>query len=313
MPDQHGRIALVTGANSGIGYEAARALAARGAHVLLACRDVGRGEAARARIAAEQPAASLELLPLDLAQLAQVREAAARVNEKHGRLDLLCNNAGVMAIERGLSADGFELQLGINHLGHFALTGLLLPSVLASPAGRVVTVTSLVHKVGRVRFDDLDGARSYERWSAYAQSKLANLFFAYELQRRLARIGVAAISVACHPGYAATNLQSAAPEAEGRKLSAGFFRVSNNLFAQSAERGAWPTLYAATEPSLEGGECVGPGGPGQLWGAPRVVKTGGASYDEALAARLWDVSAQRTGVSYERLVPRSTSGPSPRW
>lgn len=313
VPDQRGRIALVTGANSGIGYEAARVLAARGAHVLLACRDPERGEAARARIAADQPGASLELLALDLARLEQVREVAARVNERHGRLDVLCNNAGVMAIERGLSAEGFELQLAVNHLGHFALTGLLLPSLLASAAGRVVTVTSLVHVVGRMRWDDLDGARSYERWTAYAQSKLANLLFAYELQRRLARVGVAAISLACHPGYAATNLQLVAPNAEGRKLSAGFFKLSNGLFAQSAERGAWPTLYAGTEPGVEGGECIGPGGPGQIWGTPKVVDTSAASHDEASAARLWDLSVQRTGVSYERLTPRSVSGPAPRW
>jgi NAD(P)-dependent dehydrogenase (short-subunit alcohol dehydrogenase family) len=313
VPDQSGRIALVTGANSGIGFEAARALAARGAHVLLAVRDLARGQAAQTRIASALPHARLEVLQLDLGDLAQVRDAAARVNERHGRLDVLCNNAGVMAIERGLSRDGFELQLAVNHLGHFALTGSLLPSLLASVAGRVVTVTSLVHKVGRIRFDDLDGARSYERWSAYAQSKLANLLFAYELQRRLTRIGVPAISAACHPGYAATNLQLVAPQAEGRKLSASFFRVSNGLFAQSAERGAWPTLFAATAPSVQGGECVGPGGPGGIWGPPKIVETSAASRDEAIAARLWEVSAQRTGVSYDRLIPRSVSGPSPRW
>jgi NAD(P)-dependent dehydrogenase (short-subunit alcohol dehydrogenase family) len=313
VPDQTGRIALVTGANSGIGFEAARTLASRGAHVLLACRDQARGEAARARIAAEHPRARLELIALDLADLAQVRSAAQSVNERHGRLDLLCNNAGVMAIERGLSPDGFELQLAVNHLGHFALTGLLLPSVLASPAARVVTVTSMVHMVARMRWDDLDGARGYDRWGAYAQSKLANLLFAYELQRRFARIGVEAISVACHPGYAATNLQLVAPNAEGRTLSAGFFRVANGLFAQSAERGAWPTLYAATDPSVVGADCVGPGGPGGIWGAPKTMKTSRASYDADDAARLWELSVQRTGVSYERLIPRSVSGPSPRW
>jgi NAD(P)-dependent dehydrogenase (short-subunit alcohol dehydrogenase family) len=313
VPDQSGRIALVTGANSGIGFEAARMLAARGAHVLLACRDQARGEAARARIVAEQPGARLELLALDLADLAQIRSAAGSVNERHGRIDLLCNNAGVMAIERAESRDGSELQLAVNHLGHFALTGLLLPSLLASRAARVVTVTSMVHMVGKMRWNDLDGARSYDRWGAYAQSKLANLLFAYELQRRLARIGAEAISVACHPGYAATNLQLVAPAAEGRTLSVGFFRVANGLFAQSAERGAWPTLYAATEPSVVGGDCVGPGGPGGIWGVPKTMKTSRASYDTDSAARLWDLSAQRTGVSYERLIPRSASGPSPRW
>lgn len=312
VPDQRGRVALVTGANSGIGFEAARLLAARGAHLVLACRDLERGEAARARIAAQQPDAQLELVQLDLADLAQVRAAAARVLERHPRLDVLCNNAGVMAIERALSPDGFELQLAVNHLGHFALTGALLPALLASEAARVVTVTSLVHVAGRIRFDDLDGARAYERWSAYAQSKLANLLFAYELQRRLARAGSAAISVACHPGYAATNLQFVAPAAERRRFTAGFFRVANGLFAQSAERGAWPTVYAATAPDVHGGECIGPSGPGELWGSPKAVSTSRTSREPAEAERLWQLSVERTGVDYARLEPRMLSGEAPR-
>lgn len=305
VPDQRGRTALVTGANSGIGLEAASVLAGRGAHVLLACRDPQRGEAARARLASQHPRAELELVQLDLADLSQVRSAAAQVLARHPRIDVLCNNAGVMAIPRALSADGFELQLAVNHLGHFAFTGLLLPALLAADAARVVTVTSLVHVGGRIRWDDLDGARSYERWTAYAQSKLANLLFAYELQRRFARAGVSAISVACHPGYASTNLQLVAPTAEGRRFATGFFRVANGLFAQSAERGAWPTVYAATAPELHGGECVGPSGPGELWGAPKTVGTSRASRDEADAARLWQVSVQRTGVDYAALTART--------
>jgi NAD(P)-dependent dehydrogenase (short-subunit alcohol dehydrogenase family) len=217
-----------------------------------------------------------------------------------------------MAIERALSRDGFELQLAVNHLGHFALTGALLPALLASDSARVVTVTSLVHVAARIRFDDLDGARSYERWTAYGQSKLANLLFAYELQRRFTRAGVAALSIACHPGYAATNLQFVAPAAEGRRFATGFFRVANGLFAQSAERGAWPTVFAATSPAVHGGECVGPSGPGELWGTPEAVSTSRASRDLTDAAKLWQLSVERTGVDYARLQPRTVSGQAPR-
>jgi NAD(P)-dependent dehydrogenase (short-subunit alcohol dehydrogenase family) len=302
VPDLHGRCALVTGANSGVGFEAAVMLAAKGARVVLGCRDPSRAERALASLRARHPQAQAELLQLDLASLRSIRAAVERLAGEHPQLDILCNNAGVMAIARAQTEDGFEMQLGVNHLGHFALTGLLLPQLLTAPAARVVTVTSLMHRAGRMRWDDLDGVRRYQRWEAYAQSKLANLAFAFELQRRLAASGTRASSVACHPGYSATHLQLAAPEAEGRAFGLAFYRTANRLFAQSAERGAWPTVYAATSPEARGGDCIGPGGPGELWGAPvRVSSPSRAARDPELAARLWSLSVERTGVSYEAL------------
>ncbi len=302
LPDLAGRIALVTGANSGIGFHAALALARQGALVLLGCRDRGRGEAALAAIADEAPPGRAELLPLDLASLASVRAAARRVCEAHERLDILCNNAGVMALPRALTEDGFELQLGVNHFGHFALTGLLLPRLLAAEAARVVTVSSTAHRIGRIHFEDLDGARHYQKWAAYGQSKLANLLFAYELQRRLHAAGARAISVACHPGYAATNLQQVGPSLEGARLTSAVYRLGNALIAQSAERGAWPTLCAATAQWVRGGDYIGPGGPFELAGAPARVRSTSLSHDADSARRLWQISVERTGVTYAELT-----------
>jgi NAD(P)-dependent dehydrogenase (short-subunit alcohol dehydrogenase family) len=301
LPDLRGKIALVTGANSGIGFGAARALAAHGALVVLGCRDRARGEAAMRSIAAALPAARLELLALDLASLASVRAAAQVFAEGHERLDILCNNAGVMAVPRARTGDGFELQLGVNHFGHFALTGLLLPRLLGGHAARVVTVSSLMHRRGRMRFDDLDALRDYDKWAAYAQSKLANLLFVYELQRKLARKGAAAISVACHPGYADTNLQQVGPALTGARLASAVYRLGGAVLAQSKERGAWPTLYAATSAELRGGDYIGPSGPFELAGSPVKVRSFRASHDEATAARLWQISVERTGVSYAEL------------
>jgi len=254
-----------------------------------------------AQIASELPRARLELLSLDLASLGSVRSAATAFNQSHERLDILCNNAGLMALPHALTADGFELQLGVNHFGHFALTGLLLPRLLSGHAARVVTVSSLMHRRGQIRFDDLDGMRRYEKWAAYAQSKLANLLFAYELQRRLLRKGTAAISVACHPGYANTNLQQAGPTLTGDRLASLVYRLGGALIAQSKEHGAWPTLYAATAPDVHGGDFIGPSGPFELAGAPTKVRSSRASHDEAAAARLWQISIERTGVDYAEL------------
>ena len=294
-------IALITGANSGIGFEAARGLSRAGAHVVLACRDLDKARAAQARIRAEQPQASLEPLALDLSQLSAVHEAAARFSAAHERLDVLCNNAGVMAIPRSLSADGFEMQFAVNHLGHFALTGLLLGPLLRAAAPRVVTVSSSAHRIGRMHFDDLDGERHYQKWVAYGQSKLANLLFAYELQRRLSARCTHAISVACHPGYAATNLQHVGPALTGARVRALFYRVGNALIAQSAEHGAWPTLYAATAPDVAPGDYIGPCGPGEIAGAPAHVHSSRVSHDPELAERLWRISVDRTGVDYAAL------------
>ena len=296
------RVALVTGANSGLGLEVSKWLAARGAHVLLGCRSSERAAEAIASVRADQPDAKVEHLPLDLASLASVRAAADRVRATCSKLDLLINNAGLMAIPRALTEDGFEMQLGVNHLGHFALTGQVLELLLAAPNARIVTVTSLAHRMGRIRFDDLDGAQRYRKWEAYGQSKLANLLFAIELHRKLLGKRARAISVACHPGYAATNLQSVGPRLEGSALMGGLMQLSNTLFAQSAARGAECLSFAATASEVRGGECIGPSGPFQAFGAPRQVGVRKLAHNAQLAARLWSVSAERTGVGYEALA-----------
>jgi NAD(P)-dependent dehydrogenase (short-subunit alcohol dehydrogenase family) len=294
IPDQHGRAAVVTGANSGLGLATARELARAGAHVVLAVRNTARGEEAAAGIRARHPGADVEVMPLDLAALASVRAFAERFLSARGGLDLLVNNAGLMAPPRGTTADGFELQLGINHLGHFALTGLVISAMAGREDARVVTVSSTAHRTGRIRFDDLQSERRYFRWRAYGQSKLANLLFALELDRRLRAAGSTVRSLAAHPGYAATNLQTTAPPLPDRIVMA----VANRVFAQSAEMGALPILYAATFPGLPGGTFVGPDGPGQQRGHPRPVGMASAARDEAVARRLWAVSEELTGVRF---------------
>jgi NAD(P)-dependent dehydrogenase (short-subunit alcohol dehydrogenase family) len=292
IPDQSGRLAIVTGANSGLGFVTARELARAGARVILACRNVERGAAARGDMEAQVPGAELELEALDLASLDSVRGLAERFRAAHDGLDLLINNAGVMATPRRRTADGFELQFGTNHLGHFALTGLLLDTMEGRTDARVVTLSSNAHHLGRIAFDNLDGERRYFRWRAYSQSKLANLLFALELDRRLRAAGSTVKSIAAHPGYAATNLQHAGPPA----LDSAIMHVGNRLFAQSDEMGALPPLFAATEPGLEGGAYFGPGGPGQQRGHPKLVSPGAPARDEEVARRLWEVSEQMTGV-----------------
>jgi NAD(P)-dependent dehydrogenase (short-subunit alcohol dehydrogenase family) len=300
IPDLTGKRAVVTGANSGLGLQTARELAAHGATVLLACRSAERGEQALASIRRAIPGADIALGSLDLADLASVRAFA----KDHGSaLDLLVNNAGVMALPRRTTADGFELQFGTNHLGHFALTGLLLPVLLQRPGARVVTVTSMMHWLGRVDLTDLDGERRYRRWAAYCQSKLANLLFAKELDRRA---GGRLTSVAAHPGYAATNLQQTGPRMEGSKVREGLAALGNVLVAQSGAAGAGPSLYAATAPGVEGGQCYGPRGPGQSRGAPTRVRTLGRAADPELGRRLWEVSEERTGVSFDALRTASS-------
>ncbi len=295
IPDQRGRLAVVTGANSGLGLITARELARAGARVVLACRNTESGMAALRQIETRVPGAELELASLDLASLTSVRSFAERFRGEHEGLDLLINNAGVMAPPRRRSADGFELQLATNHLGHFALTGLLIDAMFDRSDARVVTLSSSAHRIGRIRFDDLQGERRYRRWRAYGQSKLANLLFMLELDRRLRAAGRPVSSLGAHPGYAATNLQSSAPPTVDRL----FMAVSNRLVAQSDEMGALPTLYAATYPGLEGGTYVGPDGRGEQRGHPRVVAPNGAALDEQVAARLWGISEELTGVRFE--------------
>jgi NAD(P)-dependent dehydrogenase (short-subunit alcohol dehydrogenase family) len=293
MPDQSGRVAIVTGANSGLGMVTARELARAGARVVLACRSVDKGEGAAAQIVSAVPDAKVVAAVLDLADLASVRAFAAGAPD---RIDLLINNAGLMAAPRRLTRDGFESQFATNHLGHFALTGLVLGRLLAAPAPRVVTVSSALHRTGTISFDDLQGERKYKRWGAYGQSKLANLMFCFELQRRAVAAGAALLSMAAHPGYAATNLQAAGTD---RFYERWYMAIGNKLFAQSAEMGALPTLYAATVPHLPGGTYVGPGGRGEQRGYPKVVGAAAKAYDEQDWRRLWEVSEKLTGVHYE--------------
>ncbi len=295
---QTGKTALITGGNSGLGFEAAKILVHRNAHVIMAVRDPAKGERAAAELRRTVPGADLEVLPLDLASLASIRSAAAVCLRAYDRLDILINNAGVMAIPRRTTADGFEMQLGANHLGHFALTGLLLPLMLVTPAARVVTVSSSAHILGRVDFADLQGERFYQPWLAYGQSKLANLLFAYELQRRLAVTGNSTISVAAHPGYAATNLQAVGPEMAGSTLGKQLMSFSNRFFAQNAAMGALSEVYAATSPDVRGGDYIGPNGLLEQGGYPKKVRSNGRSHDRAVAARLWAVSEALTGVDY---------------
>jgi NAD(P)-dependent dehydrogenase (short-subunit alcohol dehydrogenase family) len=299
IPDQHGRTAVVTGANSGLGLVTARELARAGARVILACRNTDKGAAALRSIQADVPGALVEVAALDLGSLASIKSFAERFLATHDGLDLLINNAGVMAPPRSLTADGFELQIGTNHLGHFALTGRLIGALQGRRDARVVTLSSTAHKFGHISFEKLNGERHYNRWLAYSQSKLANLLFALELDRRLRAAGSAVLSMAAHSGYAATNLQAAAAP----KLDRLVMVVTNRLVAQSAEMGALPSLYAATALGLEGGSYIGPDGIGEQRGYPALVAPSRAARDEGAAARLWAVSEKLTGVRFGLRVP----------
>ncbi len=287
IPDQTGRTAVITGANTGLGYETARALAGRGARVVLAVRNLDKGKAAADLIARRYPGADVAVQELDLTSLASVHAAADQLRAGHDRIDLLINNAGVMMTPKATTKDGFELQFGTNHLGHFALTGLLLDRLLATPGSRVVTVSSNGHRFGRIDFDDLQSERSYSRAGAYGQAKLANLLFTYELQKRLA--GTDTIAAAAHPGSSATELGRNLP----RIVERGF-----GLTVQDAEMGALPQLRAATDPSVRGGQYYGPGGFLQLRGYPKIVSSNRRSHDVAAQRRLWSVSEELTGVTY---------------
>ena len=307
LPDLSGTVALVTGANSGLGLYTALGLARRGAYVVMACRDAERGRAAVAWVRERHREAAVELRSLDLADLDAVRAFAEpfRRAGSPDRVDLLVNNAGVMAIPRRSSPDGFELQLATNHLGHFALTGLLLPallrgSVLGGPP-RVVTVSSFVHRIGRIHTHDLMLERAYSPYRAYAQSKLANLHFMRELQRRADAAGLRLASLGAHPGWASTGLYVVGPQMSGSVLLGRFLSLAHRC-AQSAEQGAWPTLRAAADPQARGGEFFGPAGFCELRGVPRRVGTSRRAADPGDAAWLWERSTALTGVRYEELA-----------
>jgi NAD(P)-dependent dehydrogenase (short-subunit alcohol dehydrogenase family) len=293
IPDQSGRVAIVTGANSGLGAVTARELARAGARVVLGCRNLQKGELARRAMETAVPGAQLELEELDLASLDSVRAFAERFRSAHEGLDLLINNAGLMATPRRRTADGFELQFGTNHLGHFALTGLLIGTMEGRDDARVITLSSSpAYRLGHIAFDNLGGERRYFRWNAYTQSKLANLMFMLELDRRLRAAGSTTKSLGAHPGYAATNLQSSGPPLVDRLV----MQVFNRVVAQSAEMGALSTLYAATEPGLAGGTFIGPDGFLEQRGDPQRVQPSRAAQDQNVARRLWEVSEQMTGV-----------------
>ncbi|MCV7257755.1 SDR family NAD(P)-dependent oxidoreductase [Mycobacterium shimoidei] len=294
MPDQSGRIAIVTGANTGLGYHTAAMLAQRGAHVVLAVRNLEKGNAALARIVAADPKADVTLTQLDLSSLDSVRRTADALRANYPRIDLLINNAGVMYTPKQVTADGFEMQFGTNHLGHFALTGLLLDHLLGVRGSRVVTVSSTGHRIrAAIHFDDLQWERRYDRVAAYGQSKLANLLFTYELQRQLAAAQKNTIAVAAHPGLSNTELARNVP---------GIFKPAVNVFwavmSQSAAMGALPTLRAATDPDVKGGQYYGPDGIGEQRGHPKVVSSSAQSHNEELQRRLWAVSEELTGVHY---------------
>ncbi|MBF9133381.1 SDR family NAD(P)-dependent oxidoreductase [Plantactinospora sp. S1510] len=295
--DQQNRTALVTGANTGIGFEAARMLASRGVRVVLACRDVARAERAAARIAADTSGSPPGVLRLDLASLDSIREAVGLFRAENSRLDLLVNNAGVMWPPYGRTADGFELQFGINHLGHFALTGLLLELMLPVPGSRVVTVSSSAHRQGRMYFDDLHGTRGYRPVRAYAQSKLANLLFTFELQRRMSAADVPTIAVAAHPGVARTDLVRHAP-GPVRLLASGRLRWLSDWLLQEPAMGALPTVRAAVDPGAAGGGYYGPSGWAEMAGDPVPVEAHRRAHDGAAQRRLWQESERLTSVRY---------------
>jgi NAD(P)-dependent dehydrogenase (short-subunit alcohol dehydrogenase family) len=300
IPDQTGRTVLITGANSGLGLRSAEALAARGARVLMACRNETKAKAAVEEVRAVATAAEPEVVRLDLADLASVRTAAEHIGELAPELDVLMNNAGVMALPPGRTADGFEVQFGTNHLGHFALTGLLLPALLRAQAPRVVTTSSFAHRMGRMRWDDLNWHHGrYRKWLAYGQSKLANLLYTFELDRRARDAGAHLVSVAAHPGYANTHLQAAGPEQSGNRLMLIGSGLANRALAQSDAMGALPQLYAATMPDVTSAEYFGPNGRLETRGFPRRVGSNNASRDPAAARRLWQTSEELTGVTYQ--------------
>lgn len=288
IPDQTGRVVIVTGANSGIGFHTAKHLAAQGAEVILACRNMTKAASALARIHEASPSATVSTSELDLSEPASVEAFAERMLAEQTRIDLLINNAGIMIPPYGQNSAGHELQFATNHLGHFALTGRLIGHLMATEGSRVVTVSSLAHNTGRIRFDDLQFARRYKPWAAYAQSKLANLLFTFELDRRLKAVGAKTSAVAAHPGYTSTGITQ----------SSSWMDYFTPWTGQSADLGSWPTLRAATDGDVEGGSYWGPRWLFEIWGAPKRVGSSRASRDQAIAERLWSVSEELSGVRY---------------
>lgn len=300
MPSLKGKTAVVTGANSGLGLYTSIGLAQAGAEVVMACRSPDKAAKALAEVRARAPGAKVEVMPLDLADLASVRAFAESFKAQHPRLDLLVNNAGVMAIPYAKTRDGFEMQIGTNHFGHFALTGLLLDSLKAAPQPRVISVASQAHRwtTGMDLDDPFFERKTYKKWDAYGKSKLANLLFIFELNKRLQAAGVKVLAAAAHPGYSDTNLQYVAPQMEKSALGSLIMKVGNGIFAQPASMGALPTLYAASMPDVNGGDYIGPDGFQQMRGYPTKVGTRAAARNAELQRRWWELSERLTGVKY---------------
>lgn len=300
-PDLTGKTIIVTGGNSGLGYESVKALSDKNATVILASRSQARGEKARDEILTAVPHAQIDVLTLDLANLSSIKQFADTFKAKYSQLDVLMNNAGIMGIPRKETADGFEMQFGINHLGPFALTGQLIDHLMQTENSRVVTVSSNLHKQGQINMNDLQAKRSYSNWAAYNNSKLANLLFTYELQRRLTAVNAPTISVAAHPGFSSTSIQQGGSNKEASFLQSAFLSIVSLFMAQSASMGALPQLYAATMPDVSGGDYYGPDGRSEMSGYPQKTTSSPTSNDAELAKQLWEASEELTGVAYAAL------------
>jgi NAD(P)-dependent dehydrogenase (short-subunit alcohol dehydrogenase family) len=298
IPDLTGKIIVITGANSGLGFECSKTLAEKGATVVMAVRNMEKGKEARTDILKEQPNASLDLMELDVGSLDSVHEFAAAFKAKYDRLDILLNNAGVMAIPRQEMADGFEMQLGVNHLGHFALTGLLLDVIVNTPNARIHNVTSTANFTGSINFDDLMGEEDYNRWGAYGQSKLANVFFTFELHKRLSAAGFDTMANVSHPGLVIGNLQANSVEQSGSNIEALLYRIARPILAQDISMGVLPMLYGMTAEEAKGGVLYGPRYFHHL-GYPSETKANKAAYDEEARKRFWEISEELTGVTFE--------------
>ncbi|PDV96722.1 oxidoreductase [Candidatus Chloroploca asiatica] len=306
IPDLTAKVVVITGANSGLGFESARTLASKGATIVMAVRTPAKGEQARAEILKAHPSAVIEVMRLDMADLSSVREFADAFVAKYERLDILLNNAGLMAIPRQETVDGFEMQLGVNHLGHFALTGHLIATLVKTPKARIHNVSSSANFAGRINFDDLMGKRNYGRWEAYGQSKLANIFFTFELQKRLHAAGFDTITNTSHPGLVIGNLQENSVAQSGTQLEALLYRVIQPILAQDIHMGVLPMLYGMTAPDAKGGVFYGPE-TFNMRGYPAEQKANKAAYDAAALTRFWEVSEQLTGVRYAVLDKVATT------
>ncbi len=308
LPDLKGKVVVVTGANSGLGLETSRELARKGARVVMACRNLTKAEAARDEITRDVGAhADLELRSLDLADLSSIKAFADELLAAYPKLDVLINNAGIMAIPRRETADGFEMQIGTNHLGHFALTARLLERLLETPGARVVNVASQAHRAGKIRLDDLNWKKTYSKWPAYGQSKLANLLFTYELDRRVREHGLDLVSAAAHPGYSATNLQLVGPQMQGSGFMEKMTGLANDVVAQSALMGALPSLYAAFAEDVSSGDYIGPDGLMEMRGHPVKVTSNAASQDVEVGKKLWALSEELTALSFPVVGDEATA------